>query len=181
MWSVAKETLSSRQLAQLDVCDAEFPDAKASLIVEQILEAGIRMPEVLKVPDDYKGIYISGGLHLDFFPIFFEAGFHGINTRSRFGVLPFYFAKQPSIWDPRGWPSGNPDALLRLMNSRRLEQPIGDPQSFGLNTSATGWHYLALKMPDIDGISPDGIPVATPQPHIRDSCRCFCSPTAATP
>lgn len=148
LWCIAKETLSPRQLAQWKVGQDEFPGASARFIVEQVLEAGACVPGALMVSSDYEGIYISGELYLEQFPLFYEAGFHEINSKSTFGLLPLSYLRIDILH--RLTCTASEAAILQtdtfrwLKNHACLDQSITDPQSLGLNTSVTGWHSVAL-------------------------------------
>ncbi|KAH6988191.1 hypothetical protein BKA56DRAFT_728926 [Ilyonectria sp. MPI-CAGE-AT-0026] len=194
LWCIAKETLSSRQLAQWKVSENEFPDARARFIVEQVLEAGACIPEVLMVPPDYEGIYISGILDLEQFPIFYDAGFHEINNRSTLGLLPLAYANTRNVFQAKSGASET--AFLRgetfswLKNHSYLDQPVADLQSLGRNTSATGWHLVALNL--LSELPRDWTIISTLDPihqffyeflgsRSRDSCNCWCSPHGCSP
>ncbi|KAH6885236.1 hypothetical protein B0T10DRAFT_550542 [Thelonectria olida] len=158
--------------------------------MQKVLETGTFVPDVLKVPDDYEDIYISGNLHINFFPIFFDAGFHDINTRSSHGLLPLCFADYVY---PEDMPFIYLDTFLWLKDSSCLDQPVADPMSLGLNPSA-GWHYLALKAcqnllgtllmnNDENGGKQNahGILDEILKCQVRDTCRCRCSPHGCLP
>lgn len=194
LWCIAKETLSPRQLAQWKVGQDEFPDASARFIMEQILEAGAYVPEALMVSSDYEGIYISGKLYLEHFPLFYEAGFHEINSKSSLGLLPLSYVRTDILY--RLPSTASEAALLQrdtfrwLKNHAYLDQSITDPQLLDLNTSATGWHSVALD--SITHLSSTCITFSH-QPSVRlfynevlgsqcrDSCRCWCSPQGCLP
>lgn len=189
LWHIAKETLSPRQLAQWKIGENEFPDARARLVMEQVLEAGAFVPDVLEVSPHYEGTYISGNLDLQQFPIFYEAGFREINHRSSVGLLPLAYANTGSIFPVK---SGASEAapLQRemfswLKNHSYLDQSIADSPSLGFNTSATGWHFVARSLlPNLTTLNQD--PVCQffyefLRSRSRDSCKCWCSPHGCLP
>lgn len=194
LWRIAKESLSPRQLAQWKVGENEFPDARARFIMEQVLETGEYIPEVLRVPPDYEGIYISGNLDLEQFPIFYEAGFHELNNRSTLGLLPLGYGNTDNFF---GAISGALEtALLQrqtfswMKNHSYLDQPMTDLQSLGGNTSATGWHFMALNLLYV--LPSDWTRTSTLDlihqffydflgSRSRDSCECWCSPHGCLP
>ncbi|KAH7120525.1 hypothetical protein EDB81DRAFT_861623 [Dactylonectria macrodidyma] len=200
--SIAYSTLTPEKLAQLGVNDEDFPDGRASSIIDEVLEAGGSIPSALTVPDDYEGVYIDGNLDIEHFRIFYDAGFREFNLHQAQNILSLICARFGSIFDPTPGALNSSvlsdDTMLWLENTFRLDQPISMlGNSFTLerlwldvNTSATIWHHLALISAFDISDSRKGKQPQAPSCRFfkqafgslcRDTCRCRCSPDGCLP
>ncbi|KAI3396117.1 hypothetical protein diail_448 [Diaporthe ilicicola] len=142
------------------------PDSDAKQPVQQMSEQAIsnimtvcleraKIPIPLPMrPAKGKGqnIYQLPGLPLEFFPIFERNGFVGYGEPNQHGLRPIMddWRSYPSLSKP---PLGEAvqDVLPWLIEHRCLDakpvhmekQPYSDIK---INTGATGWHYLSMKM-----------------------------------
>ncbi len=148
---LAKSVLQEETLQQFDHIATGVPDLEASTLVHLIEETGVSVPDALAVPPNYEGIYHSGSLTAHCFPIFFESGFRAINSPDRYGLLPIMSSKC-FLSFPNNSPEGETEVLtaLQWLEARScLSQVPTDPSSAGLNTSATGRHYLVLRFLEV--------------------------------
>jgi len=127
-----------------------IPDTESAELVQRITRTGQSVSPALFVPPLYEGIYLSGWVPAEQFPIFFEAGFqHTINSPNRIGLRPIMFAEL--ITYPTNVPEPGRDGrqilslatLSWLDDHSCLNQGPEDPLSLGLNKFACGWLYLA--------------------------------------
>jgi hypothetical protein len=174
------------------------PDSGAAALVTAIQAAAVQVPEHLSIPLDYEGIYLSGNLSIEHFPIFFEAGFHDIHKRSIRGLLPICVADLGgNVKGDKGDPRISllsPRALKWLQDQGCMENSLTDPLLHGWNTLATGWHLLAVRLAGEMGFKR----AISSHPSVEfglacqllckifasrsfDGCKCWCSTNGCLP
>lgn len=188
---LAKATVTEDQLAATG-CQVGLLDSHAATVVRLLREVGVHVPTTLSVPDDYEGIYLSGNLAIGCFPAFFDAGFCDVNHKSRDGSL----AMQITIGSVEKETSDDyaatfllaPGVFSWLKKHDFLDQSPSDPLGLGVNTAATGWHFLPLLTShtllwDIycqdSRYSDIYQEILTKQ--LADSCSCLCSSSGCLP
>ncbi|OTB00024.1 hypothetical protein M426DRAFT_26919 [Hypoxylon sp. CI-4A] len=163
---------------------ANDPDGEASFLCQVLDEAGIPIPEYLRVPQSYTSIYHERHVPISLFPIFFDNGFQHYNKLNDMGLTPIMI-----------WRYNDRDLFQMvpwLHEHGLLDQKAEDRWGVGLNTSTTGWHYLAAIIGSYD------LKRYRENPHeeqdlignpmgwealqyfsdvkIRDDCTCWCNP-----
>jgi hypothetical protein len=175
----------------LDWDPINVPDEKAGALRAALINSGIAVPRHLSVPPDYVTVFHSLGLQIRHWGVFGDTGFRGFRCRDPMELTPIMIWR-PLTFRNRYGGSGTPkeeEELLKVwrwvQDARLLDQRQEDPLSLGLNTSATGWHYMAATL-GFTYIKPDFTAVGHPFPcHmindlskslIQDGCVCWCSP-----
>ena len=198
---LAKEKLTTNEIAKFKDIHEGVPDQYARSIVHALKKAGCSVPTALSVPETYEGIYHSGCLPFSCFPIFYEAGFRGLDSRNQFGLLPIMITRA-SHWMGilncfhSELPAIHVQILPWIVEHACLDQMPTDPRGLGLNTAATGWHYFAAKLPLDLGAHPfDEREVFKPvigglvgmllqrifKTFVTDDCHCWCSLNGCSP
>ena len=163
----------------LDWHPIDVPDGEARGLCAALANFDIPVPRHLVVPPDYGTIFHFPGLHPGNFDIFWDRGFRGLPPHNIMGLTPIMvwryrnirnYASYQEMWE---WARGG----------RLGDQTPQDPLGLGLNTSSTGWHYIAATVgftfPDWDCQVPPfycTMMQDLSQSVIRDQCVCWCSP-----
>ncbi|KAH7129067.1 hypothetical protein EDB81DRAFT_808661 [Dactylonectria macrodidyma] len=150
VYTIAKQTLAADDLSQLRILDGGFPDADTLFITQKLQTESVKIPKSLTVPEYYEGVYLCGSLDIGRFPIFFDSGFSNIHERNIQGLLPLNIARI-GTYLCLGYGDMHvsficPDVLSWLLQHSCLHQCVSDPLSLGFNTSATGFHFLTLRL-----------------------------------
>lgn len=188
---LAKATLTEDQLAATG-CPAELLDSHAANVVRLLGEIGVHVPTTLAVPDDYEGIYLSGNLVIGCFPAFFDAGFCDVNHNGRDGSLAMQMITEGAKEEPGDDYATTfllaPGVFSWLKQHDFLDKSPSDPLGLGVNTAATGWHFLPLLTSrtllwDIyfQGARYSDIYQEILTKQLADSCRCLCSSSGCLP
>lgn len=200
--ALAKQALTTEDWHDLGLeSEEEVVDQQTTWVLRKSKDAGMPVPDVLTVPESYEGVYFNGNLDIAHLPIFFEEGFSGLNERNSQGLLPLVVA------DPTLYLRTNDESLRThrdglgildwLQEHSYLELSLTDPQSLGLNTTATGWHFMAVRtMPipwpyhqhnwagDSDMVRQQcfqQVQRAISSSQVADTCDCWCSEGGCRP
>jgi hypothetical protein len=184
--------LCQRELGiHLDWDPINVPDEKAGALCAALARSGIPVPRHLSVPPDYVTVFHLSGLQIRHWGVFGDIEFRGLRCRDPMGLTPIVIWR-PYTFRHRYGGSGTPEEeeeLLRVwrwvQDARLLDQRQEDPLSLGLNTSATGWHYMAATL-GFTYLKPHFAVVGHPFPYhmindlaknlTQDGCVCWCSP-----
>ncbi len=158
----------------LDWHSIHVPDEEARAFCAALANFNIPVPRHLLVPPDYGTIFHFPGLRPWSFHIFMDQGFRGLQSYNPMGLTPLM------VWRPQSSASD----MWEWAHDRRLgDQTQQDPLSLGLNTSSTGWHYIAATVGFTSSPWLDQAPAFyrkmmddVSQGTIRDQCVCWCSP-----
>ncbi|KAK4153832.1 hypothetical protein C8A00DRAFT_14994, partial [Chaetomidium leptoderma] len=208
--TVLASNLAKRRRDLLRLCQEELgihldwnlehvPDEKASALCAALARTGIPVPRHLSVLPEYGTIFHFSGLLFEDFEKFGGNGFKDFRSYNPMGLTPVMTWRH-STFRNRYVDLETPEEeemyrVWRWAQDQGLLDPTqGDPTSLGLNTSATGWHYLAatLGFTYINNFYVNDEPFhhikdyITPFPYrmisdlsqsnIRDRCACPCSP-----
>ena len=182
---VIASNLAERRRDLLRLCQEELgiyldwhpinvPDGEAHDLCATLAKFDISIPRHLLVPPDYGTIFHFPGLNYRAFEIFWDQGFRGSPSHNPMGLTPIM------VWRPH---HDATDMWKWAQNGRLGDQTQEDPLSLGLNTSSTGWHYIAATV----GFTPRAwdyhasdfyrmMMEDLSQSTIRDQCVCWCSP-----
>ncbi|KAK3989395.1 hypothetical protein QBC44DRAFT_327682 [Cladorrhinum sp. PSN332] len=121
------------------------PDEDASELCSMLLGAGIPVSQSLRVPETFQGVY---HLNVDVtsMPAFAEAGFLGYNSPSAIGLRPVMRSTglMPWLLPPEG-PSFRKtfEVVKWFTDLGCFDESPEDPKALSINTTATGWHFVA--------------------------------------
>ncbi|KAK4463255.1 hypothetical protein QBC42DRAFT_266289 [Cladorrhinum samala] len=122
-----------------------IPDGNASYLCAQLVKAGVPVPKRLRVPEEIGSVY-----HLDVplkhFPRLLEAGFRDWNLLNEAGLTPLMVWREETFFFkmPHGSTVQDTFATIqRLGGLGCLDTFPVDRKKLGVNTEATGWHFLA--------------------------------------
>ncbi|KAK4032449.1 hypothetical protein C8A01DRAFT_20473 [Parachaetomium inaequale] len=141
--------LCQRELGtHLDWDPIEVPDEKAGALCAALTRSGIPVPRHLSVPPGHATVFHFSGLHLRHWGVFWENGFRDFQCRNPMGLSPIMTWRPYTFRNRTGFSSTPTEQELLgiwrwAQDEKLLDQTQKDPLSLGLNTSATGWHYMA--------------------------------------
>lgn len=122
-----------------------IPDGNASYLCAALDEAEVPVPKRLRVPEGFGSLY-----HLDvplrYFSIFLEAGFRDCNLSNEMGLTPIMVWRDKNFCFEMTSHLNSADtfvAIERLGNLGFLDTLPVDRKKLGVNTRATGWHFLS--------------------------------------
>ena len=156
-----------------DLGPSDLGDSQAASICKALDDASIYVPQALRVSEHYTSIYACQLITASYFDVFYEHGFHDLISRDPLvGLTPLM--KRPD-WIGTVWDDLLPQEMLQ---QEWLDQHPTDPSGLGLNTHATGWHYIANdlgKGSDFDDDLPERTWMVLSQCNSTDECVCWCS------
>ncbi|KAF5675365.1 hypothetical protein FCIRC_7349 [Fusarium circinatum] len=179
------------------VLTSNIPEDQASYICSCLDNSGISIPLALRVPSSYSTIYHFRGTSIYHYPILFRNGFTHLSTPNIFGLLPtmtqFRFSGHRWLLNDHG---KRMECMDWLESQRIMDQTPTDPFNLGLNTQATGWHYLSRyhakpqsyseimdlyhEMEEMYPKTRDFYPERTKDvlgDPVLDNCQCWCTPS----
>ncbi|KAH7165368.1 hypothetical protein EDB81DRAFT_779069 [Dactylonectria macrodidyma] len=172
--------LAKRELGVMESPDSSYvADGEAAYLCKALADAGISVAPALLVDCCYKTLFHSPDIPLAYFSKFFEQGFRNHRCHNSLGLTPIMVKRSIYMDESRGWRA----RLWWLQREGFLDLTPKDPLGIGLNTSATGWHYLAVFLSsdfesdadDRDRSVFDTGTRAISRVTIRDHCDCWCS------
>ena len=105
---LVEEVLTEDQLAGVADNPVELLDSHAATAVQLLRKAGAHVPTALAVPDEYEGIYLSGNLHIGYFPMFFDSGSRDVSHKSGRGFSAMQLVELgPYVYPEAGHPASS--------------------------------------------------------------------------
>ncbi|RSL54327.1 hypothetical protein CEP54_009949 [Fusarium duplospermum] len=140
------------ELAQNQIQDFEgqhtrnTSEKEAICVYDRLVAMGIQVDPGLEVQHGYTTVFHCSNLPLDYFRIFFENGFRNHSAHDKLGftaAMVYHDAFfSGDIFDKTGKETCR-STLSWLQEEGFHDHSPQDPYNLGLNTSSTGWHYLA--------------------------------------
>ncbi|RSL96192.1 hypothetical protein CDV31_013572 [Fusarium ambrosium] len=168
-------------------------DTDAASLCKALMSASVAIPQALQVDESYTSIYHCRIFSMFHFPVLFERGFRDHKTRNDIGLTPVMAHSDRYHDGPWRLPplldtdSKRLHGLLEwLWRKGFLNQRAKDPNSIGINTHATGWHYLAAKFnwglhDDVywltrrNVVTPVEVIEKISKVKVRYNCSCLCT------
>ncbi|KAI5379166.1 hypothetical protein J4E82_002153 [Alternaria postmessia] len=177
---MASKLLPPSVFSQLELATGQLHEQRAPLIIETLTAHGIDVPQALEL--DGKSFYNFADLFscIKMTPetasVFWDAGFHDIDTPDRNGLTPFLQSWFSANFEMVDWfaqrgisvRSEHESASLTALHfyAARLRFP-GDGFARDIDAVPTSEHYMDMVQKEL------GIPY--------DDCRCACSPEGCAP